>query len=66
MCDKIKEGDERYYSMKEIIDLRGCGTAHNVLDLCLTKYDKDWRKCQKEVADLGKCLSTVFKEESLK
>ena len=64
MCDKIKEGDNRYSNMRKVIEDRGCSIFHDVLELCLTKYDKDWRKCQKEVGDLGKCLAPAFKESS--
>ena len=64
MCDKIKEGDNRYSSMRKVIDDQGCGAFQDVLELCLTKYDKDWRKCQKEVGDLSKCLWPLVKQAS--
>lgn len=66
MCDKIKEGDSKYDSMRKAIEEQGCLIEHDVLELCLKKYDKDWRKCQKEVENLGKCLSSNLRATGYK
>lgn len=57
MCDKIKPGDGKFDEMLKLMEDHGCKYHHEHLEACLKVYEKDWRKCQKEVELLGHCLS---------
>lgn len=57
MCDKIPESDPRYPQVRAtIVEQTGCIEVHDVLEACLQTNGKDWRKCQMQVQELGKCV----------
>ena len=42
----------------DLIDNTGCSEVYEELEYCLGDHDRDWRKCQKEVATFRKCMGT--------
>ena len=55
MCDKLKEGDQKYTSARTVVEKTGCIEFHDALEVCLRENSKDWRKCQLQVSKLGEC-----------
>ena len=55
MCERIQEGDERLQTVKASTS-QSCLEANIALQGCLDATNKDWRKCQKQVAALGSCM----------
>lgn len=65
MCDKIEEGNPKYTDSRVFVEKSGCVGAHDALELCLKNNGKDWRQCQNEVADLGKCVRLASKSREI-
>ena len=50
---KAESGDD--LDISDMIDKSGCADVYYTLEECLGEYDRDWRKCQKEVQLLKIC-----------
>lgn len=51
-----KDSDVKYEGMRATVEKIGCNEHHNILENCLKANHKDWRICNNEVIDLGKCM----------
>ena len=56
MCDRIDSKDPKYKEAEKLIIKDGCLEENKSLDLCLIKYNKNWKFCQEETIMLKKCL----------
>lgn len=56
MCDKIQEGNDKYIESRNTVQKTGCIEYHDAVEICLKEHGKDWRSCQAQVSELGKCV----------
>lgn len=42
--------------VEERIDSSGCGKLYRLLEECIASADRDWRRCQEEVAAFRECM----------
>jgi len=57
MCDRIREDDERNKNIRANSNLNKCIDVNFLLEDCLKKNDRDFRKCKNEVIELKKCMN---------
>ncbi len=57
MCDRIREGDERNLKIFENKEITKCLEINLYLEKCLENFQRDFRKCKKEVNDLKECMN---------
>lgn len=46
----------------EMIDSNPCAQPYHLLEDCLADFDRDWRKCQKQVKALQQCNQAYRKQ----
>ena len=63
MCDKLKEGDEKFTAARNVVQTTGCVDFHDALEVCLKENSKDWRKCQLQTKNLGECVRLARQAE---
>jgi hypothetical protein len=56
MCDRIRVDDERNLKIQENEELNKCYKINSLLEECLVKNERDFRKCKNEVNDLKECM----------
>ena len=57
MCDRIREDDERNVKIKQDNFLNKCYEVNLKLENCLTKNERDFRKCREEINELKNCMN---------
>jgi hypothetical protein len=64
MCDRIREDDERNTKIRADSNLNKCIDVNILLEGCLKKNERDFRKCKNEVIELKKCMNYKSGENS--
>ena len=49
MCDRIKEGEEKFDQMTSLVQKQGCADENDAITTCLANNRHDWRKCTEAV-----------------
>lgn len=55
MCDKIREGSQKWETTKLLLDSEECLKINKTLEDCLVSHRYSWRECQTEALALTQC-----------
>lgn len=58
MCDKIREGSQKWERTKDIIESPDCLKINKALEECLLSHRNSWRECQNEALALKLCTTS--------